>query len=342
MTKRERVIRAICHEETDRLPHYIELGDREIEKMRRYTGNPNYGAYLDNDLEMIGFDGFMKPVAGRPGFYCDDFGACWDRTGPDKDIGVMESCVINCPEDFDKYVFPKVPEEEVRKKMKAFVENGRDTFKVVGISFAMYERGWALCGVENMLMALIEEPEFCERLFEKVTEYDLELLKIITEYDIDAICMGDDWGQQRGMIMGPELWRKFIKPGMKKLYEFIKKQGKFVIQHSCGDVEEIFEDLIEIGLDVYQTVQPEVYSLEEIKKKYGDRLSFWGGISTQKLLPFATPEVVKETIIKTAKVMGNGGGYILAPTHVVTRDVPEENIEIMAEIFKRQKEFSIV
>lgn len=342
MTKKERVIRAIRHEKTDRLPYYIELGSQESEKMRRYTGISDYNAFLDNDIEMIGFDGFLEPVADRPGFYRDDFGVCWNRTGADKDIGVIDSCMITCPEDFDKYVFPKVREEEVRRKMQAFVENGRDTFKVVGISFTMYERGWTLCGVEDMLIFLIEEPELVVRLFEKITEYDMELLKIILEYDIDGICLGDDWGQQKGLIMGPELWRQFVKPCIKKLYDFIKERGKFVIQHSCGDVEEIFEDLIEIGLDVYQTLQPEIYSLEEVKKKYGDRLAFWGGISTQKLLPFSAPAEVRQTIIRTAGVMGKGGGYILAPTHAVPGDVPEANIEIMAEVFKRQKDYLII
>lgn len=337
MNKRERVARAIRHEGTDRLPHYIELGSQEMEKMQRYTEIADYRASLDNDIEMIGFDGGLRPAPGRPGFYEDDFGVCWNRTGADKDIGVIDSCILKSPKDLAGYSFPGVREDEVRRRMEAFVGNGKDSFKVVGISFAMYERGWTLCGMENMLMAMIEEPEFTEELFDRILEYDLELLRIILEYDIDGICLGDDWGQQRGLIMGPSLWRTFIKPPMKKLYSFIKERGKAVIQHSCGDIEEIFEDLIEIGLDVYQTLQPEIYCLEQVKKDYGTRLSFWGGISTQKLLPFAEPEEVRETILKTARIMGEGGGYILAPTHAVPGDVPEENIEMMAEVFRRQE-----
>lgn len=339
MTRKERVSCAIRHQETDRLPYYIELTTIEKTKMEQYTGDENYVDRFENDIEMIGFGGEVYPKEGSPGIFQDDFGALWDRTGPDKDIGVLKGCVLEEPEAFKQYIFPEIWEEEIRKKMKAFVENGRDTFKVVGISFAMYERGWALCGVENMLSYFVEEPEFVEALFDKIYQYDQKLLSIILEYEIDGVCLGDDWGQQKGLIMGPRYWRQYIKPQMKRLYQCIKKSGKFVIQHSCGDIEEIFEDLIEIGLDVYQTVQPEIYALEKVKQKVEDRLAFWGGISTQTLLPFATVDEITDTVQKTAAIMRKGGGYILAPTHTVTGDVPPENVEMLVRIFKNQEHY---
>lgn len=339
MTGRERVIKAINHQETDRLPYYIELTSVEEEKMISYTGKANYTECFENDIEMIGVGGEVHQKEKCPGVYLDDFGACWDRTGPDKDIGILTGQVIKGPEDLTCYKFPRVREAEIRKKIKAFVENGRDTFKVVGISFTMYERGWDLCGVEDMLSYFVEEPEFVHALFDKIYYYDLELLDIILDYDIDAVCFGDDWGQQKGLIMGPKHWRKYIKPQMKKLYQYVKRKGKFVIQHSCGDIEEIFEDLIDMGLDVYQTFQPEIYSIEKVKMEIGNRLAFWGGISTQMLLPFADPEEVKDVVIRTAKIMGKGGGYILAPTHTVTGDVPPENVEVLVELFHYQNKY---
>lgn len=339
MTAKERVIHAIRHQETNRLPYFIELVSTEKEKMEQFTGNPDYVEDFQNDIEMIGFGGEVYPKEGCPGFFTDNFGGVWDRTGPDKDIGVLVDCILKAPEDLETFVFPEIREAEIRTKMKAFAENGRDTFKVVGISFAMYERGWNLCGVEDMLAYFVLEPEFVRKLFDRICKYNLALIDIILEYNIDAICLGDDWGQQKGLIMGPECWREFIKPQMKKMYQFIKEKGKFVIQHSCGDVEAIFEDLIEIGLDVYQTVQPEIYCLEKIKAKVGDRLTFWGGISTQTLLPFADPQEVRDVVIKTAAVMRKGGGYILAPTHTVTGDVPPENVEMLVEIFQNQNRY---
>lgn len=339
MTGKERVIRAIRHQETDRLPCYIELTSDEKEKMIQKTGNPNYTDYFANDIEMIGFGGDVYPKQGWPGMYVDDFGAYWDRSGPDKDIGILTGRVLKELGDLMSYKFPEIQEEKIRGKMKAFVDNGNDTFKVVGISFTMYERGWNLCGVEDMLAYFVEEPEFVHELFQRIYEYDLKLLKIILEYDIDAVCFGDDWGQQKGMIMGPGHWREYMKPQLKKLYQYVKDHGKFVIQHSCGDIREILDDLADIGLDVYQTFQPEIYPMEKVKEEIGSRLTFWGGISTQMLLPFASPEEVKDVVIKTVQIMRKGGGYILAPTHTVTGDVPPENVEMLAELFKNQNKY---
>lgn len=120
------------------------------------------------------------------------------------------------------------------------------------------------------------------------------------------------------------------------MYARVKSKGKIISQHSCGDISEIFPDLIEIGLDIYQTFQPEIYDLKKTKKEYGSYLTFWGGISTLRLLPFATPEEVKRKVTETIGIMGVNGGYIAAPTHAVPGDVPPENIAAMIEVFQNQ------
>lgn len=341
MTGRDRVINCIKHLDTDRIPYYIELGSEELEKMRQFTGISNYQDSLDNDIDMMGIDGGYTEAENMPGYYMDDFGVSWNRNGADKDIGVIDSCILCEPEDLKYYTFPEIKEEQVREKLKQLAENGKASFKTASISFSMFERAWTLCGMENLLVFMIEEPDFVHELLGRICDYNCRLIQIALEYDIDGICLGDDWGQQRGMIMGPEKWRKFIQPQMKRMYHQIKSAGKYVIQHSCGDIEAVFEDLIEIGLDVYQTFQPEIYDMAKIKKKTGGRLTFWGGISTQTLLPFAEPQEVKDVIIRTAGIMKGNGGYILAPTHAVPGDVPVENIQIMAEIFKNQDRYLV-
>ena len=189
--------------------------------------------------------------------------------------------------------------------------------------------------MENALAYMITDPEFVHELLDRILAFNLRVLDILLEYPFDAIYFGDDWGQQRDMIMGPKLWREFFKPRMAVMYAKVKNSGKFVIQHSCGDVEEVFPDLIEIGLDCYQTVQPEIYGLARIKERYGDKLAFWGGISTQRDLPARTPDEVREIVRETARIMRPGGGYILAPTHAVPQDVPPENIIAMLDEFRR-------
>ena len=199
----------------------------------------------------------------------------------------------------------------------------------------MFERLWSYLGMEDALIYMITDKEFVHELLDKICEFNLKVIDIFNEYPFDGIYFGDDWGQQRGMIMGAPLWREFIKPRMAKMYARAKKNGKFVLQHSCGDIQEIFEDLIEIGLDCYQTVQPEIYNLTEIKEKYGDRLAFWGTISTQQDLTNKTPEELKEIIKKTVAIMKKGGGFILAPTHAIPQDVPPENVIAMLNEFKK-------
>lgn len=147
---------------------------------------------------------------------------------------------------------------------------------------------------------------------------------------------GDDWGQQKGLMMGAENWRKFIKPVMKKMYQKAKYNGKYVLQHSCGDISEIFPDLIEIGLDCYQTFQPEIYDIQKIKQEFGNDLCFQGGISTQRLLPYAATDVIKSETKRIMDIMGKNGGYIAAPTHAMPHDVPPQNVMAMLEVFENQ------
>ncbi|MFH1074187.1 MAG: uroporphyrinogen decarboxylase family protein, partial [Candidatus Firestonebacteria bacterium] len=148
---------------------------------------------------------------------------------------------------------------------------------------------------------------------------------------------GDDWGQQQGLIMGPKHWRKFIKPRIARMYKKVHDSGKKVFIHSCGDVEEIFPDLIEIGVDVFNPFQPEAFDVYKIKNKFGSKLTFFGGMSTQKTLPFGTPNEVKSETLKLIKEIGKDGGYIFSPAHATPKDVPIENIASMLEVLRNQK-----
>jgi uroporphyrinogen decarboxylase len=162
---------------------------------------------------------------------------------------------------------------------------------------------------------------------------------IALEYDVDGIYFGDDWGQQKGLIMGPERWRRFIKPRMARLYERVKAKGKYVIQHSCGDCSEILSELIEMWLDCYQTFQPEIYDIAAVKRLYGDRLAFWGGVSTQQILSRCPPREVRKEIVRVVNILRPGGGLIIAPTHALPFDVPPENVLAMMEVFQNQERF---
>jgi uroporphyrinogen decarboxylase len=174
-------------------------------------------------------------------------------------------------------------------------------------------------------------PRFVEELFDRILAHHLSLLNIVLDYDFEAVYIGDDWGQQKGLIMGPPMWRTYIKPGMRKMFDLIKSRGKYVCLHSCGDLREIFPELVDMGLDIYNTIQPEIYDLETLKREFGRHVTFYGGISTQQFLPYASPAEVRDLTRKVKGIMGRDGGYILAPTHAVTDDIPVENVLAMAE-----------
>lgn len=335
MTRRERVIAALNHQETDFVPYFLEFTEQERKKVCDHVRDENIEAKWGLHLHYNQYWGWPTESGDRPGFFKDEFGVVWDRSGVDKDIGVVSNPVISDLDDFE-FTFPEVNEKRLRKEYEKLVATKEDKFTFAGIGFIMYERLWSLCGMEPALMGMIASPDGIHYLMEQSCKHHEKVLDIALEYDIDGVYFGDDWGQQKGMIMGPAHWRTYIKPQMKKLFGKVKSKGKFVIHHSCGDISEILGDMIEIGCDCYQTVQPEIYDLKWLKETYGKDLSFWGAISTQQLLANAAPEKVREETKRILGLMGKGGGYIAAPTHAVPYDVPSENILAMVDVFMNQ------
>lgn len=335
MTRRERVIAALEHRETPTVPWDINFTGQAVDNLVKYTGDPDIIKKLEGHLIMAAYDGWPTEIDGRPEHFRDAFGVVWNRTGADKEIGVVDGYLIEDLEDYD-YELPPLDEARLRAMFEQVQAEKGDRFAIAGVGFTMFERAWSLMGMENTLANMILCPDELEELMDKICEYNLRIVEIALEYDFDAIHFGDDWGQQHGLIMGPDHWRRFIKPRIARLYDRVKKAGKFVSQHSCGDCHEIFPDLVEIGLDCYQTFQPEIYDIVKMKELYGDKLTFWGGVSTQRCLPYATTEGVREECHRIMETLRHGGGLIIAPTHALAFDVPAENILAMAEVFQNQ------
>jgi len=333
-TKRERVISAVAHKHTEPVPHHIDLTVPLADKICDYLK-------IEHDELFDWCGNHIEEMSYRKGrwleneVYQDPFGVQWDRSGADKDIGIIKEYILKEPV-IGNYHVPEPNLDFVDEFTTRIMTANKDSYKLGKIGFSLFERAWSLRGFENFLADLADEEKFVTELFEQILDYNMKIIDRALTYPIDGFFVGDDYGQQRGLLMNPVTWRKYIKPCLAKMFDRVKSTGRSVAIHSCGNISDILGDLIDIGLDIYQTVQPEIYGLHEVKENFGKHLTFWGGISTQKTLPYVTPDEVKKITYETIKILGKGGGYIAAPTHQVPADVPVENILALAEAFKNQ------
>jgi len=263
----------------------------------------------------------------------DIFGVVWDRSA-DKDIGVIKGYVLPKP-TLKGYTFPYPQDKRFFDAIPEAIEKYSDRFRVFNIGFSLYERAWTLRGMENLMMDFYDNPNFVHELFATIANFNIAKIEEALKYDIDAVHFGDDWGQQHGLQMGPKIWREFIAPQLKRMYGTVRAAGKFVTIHSCGDVDELFDDLIDIGLNCFNPFQPEVMDIEVLLKKYRSRLAFHGGLSTQKTLPYGSVEDVRRETQRLLD-LGKEGGYIFSPAHAVEGDVPLENMLIFIDLLKQQ------
>ena len=152
------------------------------------------------------------------------------------------------------------------------------------------------------------------------------LENIVHTPGIDGILLGSAWGAQKDLLMSPTCWREMIAPGEKREYDLIHEAGIDVWLHSCGDIRKILPDITEMGVDALNPVQPECMDIYELKEKYGDKITFWGGISTQQTLPYGTPDDVVAETERVTSALSRNGGYIIAPSQEIQSDVPFENL----------------
>jgi uroporphyrinogen decarboxylase len=338
MTPRERVKLAVSHRETDFCPYSLGLDRNTRERLVELTGDDRF----DRDcLEHLAFASLGYPETGERvdrNHYTDAFGVSWEEAILGE-IGVVHDPILREP-SLRGYEFPSAYRPGLFDGFGERVAEAVATERYViwGIGFSLYERAWSLRGIEGFLLDMIDHEEFAHELLDRICDFNLELIEQACRYPIDCVRFGDDWGAQRGLIMGPALWRKFIKPRFARMVQKAASFGKDTFLHSDGDIAAIIPDLIEIGLTILNPVQPDVMDIYAVKRQYGRDIAFHGGVSVQHFLPESSAGEVRVETRRLIQEVGAGGGFIIAPTHSLGNDIPPENLlALMEELTHQQR-----
>jgi uroporphyrinogen decarboxylase len=344
MTPRERVKAILSRKTPDRLPREFKLTPPLAEEFTKRTGASDPAEYYDFEMREV----FFKPPSKMP-----DFSHYFPEGAPplpnnkgwevgewgvgQKPGSTLHFIHIENPmkrltsiSELKKYPFPDMTLPERHKHLDVEVKSLHDKgYFVIGyMEWTIFEIAWHMRGMEEFFSDLSSNPKFAEYLLERICENRCFQSRRFAEAGVDMIRIGDDVGTQRGPLMSPHMYRKWIKPRHKRVIDAARKVLPSIDfqYHSCGDCSEVIPDLIDAGVTILNPVQPECMDQRKIKREYGKYLCFWGGIGTQTTMPFATPDEVYQTVHKTINTLGPTG-YVPSPTHVLEPEVPFKNIE---------------
>lgn len=205
---------------------------------------------------------------------------------------------------------------------------------VGGRECTFFEHAWYVRGMDNLFMDLHEDNGIADWLLDWYTDRAVQNVKGYARAGVDVIALGDDVGTQRGMMLAVDSWRTQMKPRLKRVIDAIRATQQdhiYIRYHSDGNITDILEDLIELGIDILNPVQPECMDPGEVIPAYQDRLAFWGMVGTQTTMPFGTPDEVRQ-VVRDCKALAEGGAaLVIAPTHVLEPDVPWDNIHALVD-----------
>ncbi len=377
MIPRERVLMALNHEEPDRVPLFIgtsgattvlapgyaKLRDhlgvqggplRWISKTMQYVGmDEEVLVRLGSDARPM-FPGPARSSVRRevsPDCLIDDWGIPWRRSPGSLYFEATDPPLRHATiEDLERYAWPDLTPpgrfDQLVGAAKAIQQAGYATVLVSGIT--LFEQAYLMRGLDAILMDVAADPEFFTALITKLKElmlgYAEELLRDVGPY-VDVIVTGDDLGMTAGPMMSPDSYRRLLKPHHAELLGAIKRRiaGK-IFFHSCGNVYRLLGDLADAGVELLNPVQVaagEMGDTARLKREFGDRLSFCGGIDTRWVLPCGTPADVRAEVRQRIKDLAPGGGYVVASVHCIQPDVPPENIVAMCDEVEKSGKYPI-
>lgn len=321
MTRRERVKAAIRHQTPDKTPVFIHLA---YDALVAYNDRL-WERYGREDMRRLRDEGKIENrnalyySMGNHVCFLENFPWWWWKDLPAE--YQAEEAPDYIPETVDTGSY-----EDFAASVR-YLREHTDAYVLVEIWTSDFEKAYNARGIQNFLADMVGDPEFAKKLLDFITEKNLTYLKkIVQTPGIDGVLLGNDWGSQRDLLMSPATWRELLAPGARREYDIIREAGLDVWVHSCGNIRQIIPDLIEMGVNVLNPVQPECMDIYELKDTFGDRMTFWGGISTQQTLPFGTGDEVEAETRRVTEYMSRDGGYLLAAAQGIQSDVSFENL----------------
>jgi len=365
ITSKERMQIAMDHKEPDRVPYqatFVPEMDKllrqryakEIEGIKgktveKYQGMTELDILFNHDMLLLTYGistGYYRDTPEET--YVDEWGIKWKKI-PYKTIngiGYYTEIVEFPLADDDlvsKYIPPNPDCEDMSYAEEIIKYYGKEKYICGIIDCSIFEALKYLRGITQSLIDILVNKDLAHKIMDMSVEYHLKLGYKLIERGVDMLWLADDLGGEHQLLMSPETFREMIKPKMDYMIRKLKNKNKNIkiAFHSDGYIEPIIDDLIEVGVDLLNPVQPESMDPAFIKKRYGKKISLWATVSTQKTLPFGTPKDVEEEVKERIRTCAPGGGFLIAPTHNIQLDTPFENIEAFYNSIKKYGKYPI-
>ncbi len=334
MTRKERMRRVLQYEPVDHIPTQINYTAAYGQTMAAYfdVSPDQLPHYLGNHM--------LRVDISHDGQLSDDGNARFDWWGVGFDTREEGYFAAISPlaesQNLDLHHWPDpLAADLLQDAEQTIADKGDEFFIVPNFGFALFERAWSLRGFEQFFMDMATDPEYAGSLLDRITEIQLKLIHRYLDLGVDGGYFGDDYGAQKNLLFSPCMWRMLIKPRLARLFSPFIERGLPIIMHFDGQIQQILPDLLEIGLTTLNPVQPEVMDHVWLQENYGTRLSFYGGISTQTVLPHGTADDVKESVSQVISTLAPvGTGLVIAPSHRMMSDIPLQNVMVLLEAFR--------
>jgi uroporphyrinogen decarboxylase len=339
MTGRERIKRTLQFQHPPYLPHSFGvhlpgLYEQNVEKAARIEAF--FGKY-PHDL-VVWLMPWQQEDVKKDGVVCrtDEWGTQFrdDGHGMYTTYHPLEAGYGQ----MDRAVFPDAGLPGRLDKAAALFAANPDHYSVGGVWFTLFERLWMLRGFDNALTDIYLEPERFFALKEKIMDVNMGMIDKWLEIGVDSVFFSDDWGGQKNLLINPDDWRKYFRQDYRRMFDRVRSAGKHVFMHLCGNIISILPDLVDLGLDLLNPVQPQALDMELLSREYRGHVCFNGGIDVQGVLVNGTPAEVRAAVHRTVALLSTpAGGYIANTSHSIMPETPLDNIIAMLEAYEEYR-----